>query len=236
MTDELKRGRVISVSKSKGLLTIEYVSKGKKTVVGRLEDTLDARFQAFHPGDEVSFRTRLSGRGDKLVAYDLKFLYNTTLHLMIQKARLENRFSGYLKEAEGKFYVKEVNNYLFFPLHLSRWEKAPGDKVLNEAIAFKLINLDNPARLAAELFSHAYIPAYYEAQKLAGTAKTTEAVVERITPHAVYVQLFDNTITAKLRPEGLNEVQSGDKMQVRISYLSPDKISVEKVAGEKTAD
>jgi len=232
MADELKKGRVISVNAGKGLLTIEYVSNGKKTVVGRTGDTLHSKLQTFRPGDEVSFRTRLTDRGDKLAAYDLKFLYNNELHLMIQKARVENRFSGYLKEVEGKFFVKEVSNYLFFPLHLSRWEKVPGEKVVNEAVAFKLINLDNPARLSAELFSHAYISSYYEAQKLMASGKATEAVVERITPHAVYVQLFDGNITAKLDGEDVKNLEPGDKVQVKVAYLSPDKISIEKVKDE----
>ncbi|MDF2381598.1 hypothetical protein JMG10_09000 [Nostoc ellipsosporum NOK] len=231
MTDELKRGRVISVNAAKGLLTIEYVSNGKKTIVGRTGDTLHSKLQTFRPGDEVTFRTRLTDRGDKLAAYDLKFLHNTALHLMIQKARIENRFSGYLKEIEGKFFVKEINNYLFFPLHLSRWEKVPGEKVVNEAVAFKLINLDNPARLSAELFSHAYIASYYEAQKLVASGEPVEAVVERVTPHAVYVQLFDGNITAKLNGEEEKTLQPGDKLQVKIAYLSPDKISIEKVTG-----
>jgi ribosomal protein L19 len=229
MTDELKKGKVVSVNAARGLLTIEYVSNGKKTVVGRTGDTLHSKLQTFRPGDEVSFRTRLTDRGDKLAAYDLKFLYNNALHLMIQKARIENRFSGYLKEVEGKFFVKEISNYLFFPLHLSRWEKVPSLKVVNEAVAFKLINLDNPARLSAELFSHAYIASYYEAQKLVVSGQAVEAVVERITPHAVYVQLFDGNITAKLGGDELSELQPGDKVQVKISYLSPDKISVEKI-------
>ncbi len=231
MNEEIKKGRVIFVNYEKQYATIEYVSNGRKQVNVQLEEEakLHARPHTFRVGDEVSFQTRLTPRGDKLNAFNVKFLYNTSLHLLIQKAHIENRFSGYLKEAGGRLYVKEINNYLFFPLNLSKWEKRPGEKVLNEAIAFKLVNLDKPARLAAELFSHAYIPEYYEAERLARAGTPVQATVARVSPHAVHLDLFDGKIEARIDAPASESLQAGDSLSVVIRHISPSKIVVERL-------
>ena len=182
-------------------------------------------------GDEVNFQVKLSDRGDKMIAYNIKFLYNTELEKLINKAKIENRFSGYLKIADDDLFVKEWDSYIFFPLKLSKWEKPPAESAFNEAISFKLVNLDKPNTIAAELFSHDFIPEYRKALEHFKSKTPIEAIVSKVSAFAVYLDLFGNSIQAKMElPEdSLKEVKPGDKLKVRISYLSSSRIAVERI-------
>jgi hypothetical protein len=61
--------------------------------------------------------------------------------------------------------------------------------------------------------------------------KPIEAIVSKVSPFAVYLDLFGERMQAKLElpGEGLEEVKPGDKLTVRISYLSSSRIVVERV-------
>ena len=61
----------------------------------------------FHIGDLVNFTVQLSGRGDKMIATNIQYLYNTALNVLLNKAKTENSFIGYLKMADDKIFVKE---------------------------------------------------------------------------------------------------------------------------------
>jgi len=231
MSETVKKGRISFVSHEKQYATIEYISNGKKSVNIQLGNAdASARPHTYRVGDEVSFETKLTPRGDKFNAVNVRFLYNNMLHLLIQKANLENRFSGYLKEVEGELFVKEMTTYLFFPLRVSKWEKRPVEKVVDEVIAFKLLNLDNPAKLAAELFSHAFIPEYLKAKQHMENKKTTEATVTKISPHSITVGLFGDKIQARIPiKEGEVQPEIGEKIEILITYLSPEKIAVQTI-------
>ena len=54
-----------------------------------------------------------------MTATNVKYLHNTAINLLVQKAAIENRFSGYLKKVEDKYFVKEWETYISFPLQLS---------------------------------------------------------------------------------------------------------------------
>src|SRR5690606_20216525 len=94
---------------------------------------------AYRIGDTVSFKVKRNDRGDKMIAYDTKFLFNTAIEKLAQKAAINNDFTGYLKMVDDKLYVKEMDSYLFFPLQISKWEKAPPATDLNEAVRIRLI-------------------------------------------------------------------------------------------------
>ena len=126
MSNTLLTGNVTFVNHEKKYIIIEYEVNGKKKVVnGSVETKLLKKKHIFHIGDTVSFTVALSGRGDRMTASDIHFLYNTALDVLINKAKTENNFIGYLKIVDDKYYVKEIDSYLFFPVPLSPWQIKP---------------------------------------------------------------------------------------------------------------
>lgn len=191
-------------------------------------DGLNKKPHQFRIGDIVSFRLKLSDRGDKQAAYDVKYLHNEAIDLLIQKAAIENRFSGYLKKVEDRYLVKEINSYILFPLQLSPWEMPPADTAENQAISFSLLNLDKPNAIVAGLFSHNFIPAYKKAVQYFKNEIEAEATISRLSPHAVYVTLFDGAMQAKL-PVAAVEEKVGDSVAVLITHLTPYRLVIKRV-------
>ena len=73
---------------------------------------------------------------------------------------------------DDELFVKEWDSYIFFPIKLSSWENPPAESAFNEAISFKLLNLDKPHAIVAELFSHDFMPEYRKALELFNNKKT----------------------------------------------------------------
>lgn len=232
MTEQIVyKGRVSFINHEKGFATIEYLHNNKeKSVNFKTETGKGKKAHQFRLGDWVSFKLRLSDRGDKMAAYDVQFTHNIAIDLLIQKAAIENRFSGYLKKVDDKYFVKEWESYILFPLKLSPWEIPPVETATNEAISFSLVNLDKPNAIAAELFSHNYIPGYRKALQHFKNEMDIDALVTRLSPHAVYLQLFDEKMQAKLDPTELEGagIQEGDTIKVVITHLTPYRIVVKK--------
>jgi hypothetical protein len=241
MDKTIYKGTISFVNHDKCYATIDYEQNGKKKTINcktdekeqvKGENSKKARKpHLFRIGDEVNFQVKLSDRGDKMIGYNIKFLYNTELEKLINKAELENRFSGYLKIVDDQLFVKEWDSYIFFPLKLSKWEKPPAESAFNEAISFKLVDLHKPNAIAAELFSHDFIPEYRKALEHFKNKTPIDATVSKVSPFAVYFDLFNNKIEAKIQlpAEGLEEAKAGDKVRVLITYLSSSRIVVKRV-------
>ncbi len=241
MDQTIYKGTISFVHHDKQYATIDYEQNGKKKTINfktdekkqlRIkENKKKTKEHQFRIGDEVNFQVKLSDRGDKMIAYNIKFLYNTELEKLINKAKVENRFSGYLKMVDDELFVKEWDSYIFFPLKLSKWENPPAESAFNDAISFKLLNLDKPNAIAAELFSHDFIPEYRKALEHFKNKTPVEATVSKISPFAVYLDLFGDSIQAKLElpAESLKEIKPGDKLNVTINFLSSNKIVVEQI-------
>jgi hypothetical protein len=242
MDETVLRGTISFVNHDKRYATIDYEHNGKKKSVNCKTDETEQLKQdgkkvtkkphKFRIGDEVNFQVKRADKGDKMIAYNVKFLYNQELEKLINRAVLENRFSGYLKVVDDELFVKEWDSYIFFPLKLSNWENPPAESAFNEAISFKLLNLDKPHAVAAELFSHDFIPEYRKAMELFNNKKPVETTVTKVSPFAVYLDLFGNDkMQAKIElpAEGLEAVKSGDKIKIIITYLSSSRIAVEQV-------
>ncbi len=235
MSSTILQGRVSFVNHEKKYVMIEYETNGKKrTINGIVDDKTQLQLKKsgvikkphiFHIGDVVNFTAGLSGRGDKMVATNVQYLYNTALDALINKAKTENSFIGYLKVAEDKYFVKEIDSYLFFPVPFSPWQIKPTADELNEAVTFELENLEKKDKITARLFNNKYIPEFYTAVKLNKANTPIEATVYRISPHGIYVNVINDKIQAKLSfKEG---VKVNDTISVKIVYLSPAKIIVE---------
>ena len=166
-----------------------------------------------------------------MTAAAVKFLHNPAIEQLINRAVKENRFSGYLKKLGDKWYVKEIDSYIFFPLQLSPWEFPPVETAENEAIFFSLLNTEKPHALVAELFSHNYIPAYRKALQHFKNQMDTEGLVTKISPFGIYLDLFDGAIKAKLPVKKGSEqsLKEGDKIALKIIHLTNTRIVVEEL-------
>lgn len=226
MSNTIYIGQVSFVNHEKKYIIIEYEQNGKKKVVNALVDSKNFKQKhVFHIGDTVSFTVGLSGRGDRMLAYDLTYRYNTALDVLINKSKTENNFIGYLKEVDGKFFVKEIDSYLFFPVPMSPWQQKPTEAELNEAVTFALENTEKKEKITAKLYNNKYIPEFYTAVKLNKAETEIDAHVYKVSPHGIYLHLVGEKIKAKISfKEG---VQVDDTIRVKIVYLSPFKIIVE---------
>ena len=166
MSNSIINGHISFVNHEKKYIIIEYEQNGKKKVVnGSIDEKTVKSKHRFQIGDTVGFKIKLSGRGDRMMAVDIQFLYNTGLDVLLNKARAENNFTGYLKIIDDKYFVKEIETYLFFPVPFSPWQIKPTESELNEAVTFALENPENKEKLTASLYNKKFIPEYYTAVK-----------------------------------------------------------------------
>ena len=246
MSDALLSGQVSFVNHEKKYILIEYEQNGKKkTVKGNINEKLQEELKAqkrirkihrYHIGDAVEFQIRISDRGDRMVAVNIQYRYNTGLDMLINKAKKENIFTGYLKIADGSYFVKETETYIFFPMPFSPWQVLPTEKELNEPISFSLENLENKEKINASLLSKKFIPQYHSAVKAFKNKIPVIATLIKISPHAIYLQLFENKILAKIPikenkagPSLSGQLKAGDQVDVMITYLSDSRIIVEQI-------
>lgn len=238
MDESILEGKISFVHHDKQYVTIDYTHNGKKkTVNGKVddarqlklkEDKLIKKVHQFHEGDEVYFTLELSGRGDKMVAEKIRYRFNNTLGNLVNRAHTNNQFTGYLKQVEEKYFVKEAGSYLFFPLVLSPWELPPDTSKLNEPVLFRLENTDKPEKLTASLIYHRYIPQFIAAQKHFTARTSLNASVYKISAHAIYVNVIGDKLQAKIPiKKEMPDIKEGDKVKVIITYLSNTKIAVE---------
>jgi predicted RNA-binding protein (virulence factor B family) len=239
MNEAIQKGTISFINHEKQYAMIDYLHNGRKKTINCKTDRKEQakpdkhskKTHHFRIGDEVNFQIKLADRGDKMIADNVKFLYNTAIEQLINKAAIENRFSGYLKIVDDSYFVKEWDSYLFFPLLVSKWEKPPAKKAFNEAISFRLINLDKPNNIAAELFSHDFIPEYHSALQQMKNKTPVEAIVYKVSPYAAFLNLFNNKIQARIQlaEDEMPKLKAGDKIKVLITYLISTRIVVERI-------
>ena len=242
MEEGIKEGKISFVHHDKHYVTIDYtVNDKKKSVNGKVDEArqlklkeqkLIKKIHQFHEGDEVYFTLERSARGDKMVAENIRYRFNNNLGNLINRATKENRFVGYLKFADNKYFVKETGSYLFFPLVLSAWELPPDVNKLNEPVFFSLQNTSNPDKLTATLYKQHFIPQFLAAQKHYNNKTVIKVTVYKVTPHGIYVNIIGDKIQAKIPLSKKTEntaaatIKAGDVIDVTITYLSPEKIIV----------
>ncbi len=232
------QGTIAFINHHKGYAMIEYEEGNKKKTVRASidekaqkemkEKRLIKKTHHFMVGDVVSFQVKLSDRGDRMVAVGTEFLYNNLLDVLINKSFINNKFIGYLKQVDDKYFVKEIDSYLFFPVPFSPWQIVPAEVDLNEQVSFSLENVEKKEKIFASLFNNKYIPEFEQAVKLFKTKTPIEAEVYKVTPHGIHLNIVGNKIQAKISFE--DQVKVGDKIHVQISYLGKNKIAVEKIS------
>ena len=230
-------GKISFINHEKKYAMIEYEEGNKnKTVRASIDEQSQKQMKAkniikkthhFMVGDVVSFQVKLSDRGDRMMASGTEFLYNNALDVLINKSFVSNKFIGYLKMVDDKYFVKEIDSYLFFPVPFSAWQIVPAELDLNEQVHFSLENIDKKEKIYASLFNNKYIPEFEQAVKLFKTKTPVMAEVFKVSPYSIYLNIISEKIQAKIDfEEGLNV---GDKIEVLISYLGKNKIAVVKV-------
>lgn len=235
MAATIYTGTVTFIHHDKNYVTIEYLQNERtKTINGAVgpkeqlkwkEEKIIKKEHQFRIGDAVNFIIVPTVKKDKLMADCIIFLYNNALTNMLQKATIDNAFVGYLKEVEGKYFVKETASYIVFPLLISPWERTPNAMNINEPIFFTLNNFDKPDKATAALKKHQFIPEYNTANTAFKNKSTLQATVCKVTPHAVYVQLISEKIEVKISKENLKTIpEVKDTIPVKISFISPFKI------------
>jgi len=238
--ETIYRGEITFINFEKHFATIEYKAGTKPKAVNCKTDAADSQKKPhqYRLRDVVEFNLKLSARGDKMTAYNVKHIHNPAIDLLIQKAAIENRFTGYLKVVDGKFFVKEIESYILFPIQLSRWEKEPVESAANLPIVFKILNLEKPNSIVAELFSHSYSPEYKKALQHKKHDMVIESKVYKISPHGIFVDLFGEKMQAKIplaQSEGTN-LKEGDTLPVLITHLTPNRVVVKIVTSSETSE
>ncbi len=239
-------GKIAFINHEKKYAMIEYEQNGKKkTVKGSIDEKMQKDLKQkklikkthhYLMGDVVSFNIKLTDRGDKMVASNMSFLYNNELDVLINKAKLVNKFTGYLKAADDRYFVKEIESYLFFPVRFSPWQIIPTEDVLNEPVTFMLDNLEKKDKIAASLLNNEYIPEFHTAVKLFKSKTPVDASITDITAHGIYLNLIADKIKAKIaldKNEAMatlaKNLEKGNTLKVLITHIGKTRIAVEKV-------
>jgi len=227
------QGKISFVNHEKNYVMVDYDVQGKKKNIRGAIRMPSAKKdnQPVHNymiGDVVSFNIARADKSDRLVAANIEFKYNDALNNLIDKAQTQNQFKGYLKQSEEGFFVKEIDSYLFLPLLMSPWQQIPGIDELNEPVLFSLHIPKNREKISAELLHPKFITEYNKAQKLFKSEATIPAVIAAIKPHSIYLNIIGEALQAKLPNDG-KDYKIGEELPVKISFLGPKKIVVEKV-------
>ncbi len=245
MSEKYFRGKITYINNDKQKATIEYLSQNKlKNIQAVIDEKQQEKYVKLHlikkahrflVGDHVKFIIKKS-TANVFFADHVIFEFNNAVEVLINKAKLTNKFTGYIKQVEDDYFVKEIDSYLFFPLKLSRFEIKPEITQSEKPIIFKLLNLEKPEKLTAALYNHDYIPGFKVAVKQFKNEETIDAVIKKVSPYGVFVVLKDSQIDAKLpineRTSALIEMHkdlTDQVIQVKIKHISSDRIVIEMV-------
>lgn len=243
MSEKYYRGKITYINNDKQKATIEYLSQNKlKNIQAVIDEKQQEKYVKLHlikkahrflVGDYVKFVIKKS-TANVFFADHVIFEYNNAVEVLINKATLTNKFTGYIKLVEDDYFVKEIDSYLFFPLKISRFEVKPEITQSEKPIIFKLLNLEKPEKLAAALYNHDYIPGFKIAVKQFKNGETIDAVVKKVSQYGVFVLLKDSELDAKLSiNEKISEMLDAQKdiinftIQVKIKHISSDRIVIE---------
>ena len=130
----------------------------------------------------------------------------------------------------------------FFPLTISKYEHAPVTNENEKPVSFKLVNIEKPEKLSAELYNHNYLDGFLIAVKQHKKEEVVNATVTKITPYGIFITLNESALDGKL---SINDVLSeklksetikvGCTLSVKIIHLTTDRIIIEYVKENLTS-
>lgn len=243
MSEKYFRGKITFINNDKQKATIEYLSQNKvKNIQAVIDEKQQEKYvklnlikkpHRFLVGDNVKFVIKKSS-ANVFFADHVLFEFNNAVEVLVNKARIANKFKGYVKVVESDYFVKEIDSYLFFPLKLSRYEIKPQVSEGEKPVFFSLQNLDKPEKLFAELMNHEYVPGFKLAVKQCKNEEVIDAVVRKISPYGVFVVLNGSNLEAKLpMNEMLSERLSKEEivleqvLQIKIKHIGSDRIVID---------
>jgi hypothetical protein len=245
MSDKYISGKITFIHHEKDRVVIEYDDHGKKkNIHGDVDDKAQEKLVSqkiikkphrFLIGDHVKFLIKKTGaNGRILYADNIRYQYNTSLEILINKAATENKFLGYIKITDKEYFIKEIESYVFFPLKISVFENPPTEKEIEKPVSFKLENIEKPDKITAVLYNHNYIPEFSVLVQHFKKQTTVDAVVYKITPFGIHINLLGDKIKARLSISDLlkkkidnNTIQTGTLIPVKIKHISESRIVVE---------
>jgi len=241
MPEKILEGKITFIHHEKNRAVLEYLEKDKlKTIQIGLDDKKKpnpltaARPHRYLIGDTVRFT--LSQMNGKISAGNIRYLYNNSLSKLIHQAEEVNKFAGYVKLADNRYFIKEIESYLFFPLHIGAFEIPPVETDTDKPVFFKLEQLHNPEKITAVLYNHEYLPGFLKAIQHHKKQIVTEATVTKISTYGVYAFLFDPQIKVKLPVDAWMNIaisegtlKEGSQISVMITHLNSDRIVIKRI-------
>jgi len=242
MSEKYFRGKITFINNDKQKATIEYVTNNKiKTIQAVIDDKQQDKYvqlklikkaHRFLVGDNVKFIIKKSSN-NVFFADHVLYEFNNALEVLVNKAQISNKFLGYVKVVDEKYYIKEIDSYLFFPLTVSKFEIAPTEEELSKPVSFKFVDLEKPEKLEAALYNHEYLPGFLLAIKQHKKEEIIEATVTKISPYGVFVILSLAQLGAKLTMNTVieakiadAEIKEGATILVKITHLTSDRIVI----------
>jgi len=243
MSEKYFRGKITFINNDKQQATIEYITQNKiKTIQAVINDKQQEKYvelklikkpHRFLVGDHVKFIIKKSS-ANVFFADHVLYEFNNSLEVLINKARISNKFLGYIKIVDDKYFIKEIDSYLFFPLLLSKFEIKPEEEATEKPVTFKMLHIEKPDKIQAELLNHHYVPGFKIAVKQFKNEEIINAVVNKITPYGIFVMLSESGLEAKLSLDEIlsqkinnNEILVAQNIQVKINHLSTERIVIE---------
>jgi len=245
MSEKYFRGKITYINNEKQKATIEYINQNKiKNIQAIIDEKQQQKYvqlklikkpHRFLVGDNVKFVIKKSS-GNIFFADHVLYEFNNSLEVLIDKAKTTNKFLGYIKIVDEKYFIKEIESYLFFPLQFSKFEIKPEITATEKPISFKLLNIDKTDKIAAELYNHNYVPGFKTAVKQFKNEEIVSALVNKITPYGVFVVLSESMLEAKLQIDDMisnkiknQEIDVQQSIQVKITHRTGDRIVIEMI-------
>jgi hypothetical protein len=118
LSEKYFRGKIVSINNDKKRATIDYVNENKiRSIVASIDQSQQnkkidkkstSKSHRFLIGDQVKFVIKKSS-SNQFFADNLVYEFNNGLDVLINKAKTENRFLGYVKKVEEDYFIKEIN-------------------------------------------------------------------------------------------------------------------------------
>lgn len=176
-------------------------------------------------GDEVKFKLRKSLIYEfELEAYDIIFVKNRRIELLIEEAKQNKILNGFLKLIDDdNFYVKHIPTYIFIKLKISKSETDIQDNYynkINSLVEFELTHIEKIDKLSAVLTNRKFKDVDKTILNIIESKEVITATITGRNLKGYYVTFLDNTtksfIYLKKDTMDLTNFKKGEKINVII--------------------
>lgn len=189
----------------------------------------------FWVGDVVEFTRKPSGKNDgSWIARDVRFKNNPSLHELVQKAKINNHFFGQFIKSGDNYFVKELLTEIIFPLEFIEYEAPPvGDELTRNAY-FRIINMHDSKKRAAELIEKRFIninenPEYHLHHGTVFDARVTDIMpkhIELLIPFFSRKARIDTANCKKEFKKQYSLIKYDERLRVKLHLVQKNTIFV----------